>query len=131
MKFMLMMHGTQADWASMSSWTKAEFKAHIDFMVDLHGKLTKSDELVLAEGLDVPSNARIVKATKANAPVVTDGPFAETKEFLAGWWIVEVPSRERAIEIAAYASTAPGPGGAPFGIPIEVRQVMSGPPPVD
>jgi len=129
MKFMLMMQGTQANWASMSSWTPAEFKAHIGFMVDLHGKLTKSGELVMAEGLDFPQNAKIVKAQKPTAPVVSDGPFAETKEFLAGFWIVDVPSEARAIEIAAYASTAPGPRGAPLGIPIEVRRVMDGPPP--
>jgi hypothetical protein len=129
MKFMLMMQGTAANWASMSKWTPAEFKAHIDFMVDLYGRLTNSGELVMAEGLDFPANAKIVKAQKPTAPAVSDGPFAETKEFLAGFWIVDVPSEARAIEIAAYASTAPGPRGAPMAIPIEVRRVMDGPPP--
>jgi hypothetical protein len=61
---------------------------------------------------------------------VIDGVFAETKEFLAGWWIVEVPNAARAYEIAAAASAAPGPEGAPLGMPIEVRQVASGPPEV-
>jgi hypothetical protein len=59
---------------------------------------------------------------------VTDGPFAEAKEFLAGYWIVDVENQERAYEIAARASAAPGPGGAPLNMPIEVRQVMSAPP---
>ncbi|MFF3774022.1 YciI family protein [Streptomyces sp. NPDC002232] len=70
----------------------------------------------------------IVRAGADGAPLVTDGPFAETKEFLAGWWIVEVPTRQRALEIAAEVSAAPGPGGAPLRMPIEVREVMSAPP---
>ena len=61
-------------------------------------------------------------------PVVSDGPFPEAKEFLAGYWIVDVDSAERAYEIAARASTAPGPGGRPLNMKLEVRQVMSGPP---
>ncbi len=60
---------------------------------------------------------------------ITDGVFPESKEFLAGFWIVEVPSAARAYEIAAEASAAPGPGGAPFNMPIEVREVQCGPPP--
>jgi hypothetical protein len=127
MKFMLMMQGTQSGWESMSTWSPAEFKAHLGFMLELVKELTTTGELVLAEGLDVPQNAKIVRAQKATAPTVTDGPFAEAKEFLAGFWIVECASPQRAIEIAAKASTAPGPGGKPMGIPIEVRQVMSAP----
>ena len=128
MKFMLMMHGTQKGWEALSTWKPAEFKAHIEFMLDFNKELTRSGELVLAEGLDIPKNAVMVKAKDASAPAVTDGPFAETKEFLAGFWIVECETRQRAIEIAAQASVAPGPGGTPFGIPIEVRQVMGAPP---
>ena len=60
---------------------------------------------------------------------ITDGVFPESKEFLAGFWIVEVPSAARAYEIAAEASAAPGPGGAPLNMPIEVREVQCGPPP--
>jgi hypothetical protein len=60
---------------------------------------------------------------------MTDGPFPESKEFLAGYWIVEVDTPERAYALAARASAAPGPGGVPLNMPIEVRQVMSGPPP--
>ena len=128
MKFMLIMQGTQAGWESMvHSWSPEEVKAHIEFMIDLAKELTSTGELVLAEGLDVPANAKIVKALRPGAPVVTDGPFAEAKEFLAGFWIVEVDSADRAIAIAAKASTAPGPRGAPLGIPIEVRQVMGAP----
>ena len=127
MKFMLMMQGTQAGWESMGTWAPGEIKAHIEFMIKLAKDLTSSGELVIAEGLDVPKNARIVRATKASAPMVTEGPFAESKEFLAGFWIVDCASPKRAIEIAARASSAPGKGGAPIGIPIEVRQVGSAP----
>lgn len=127
MKFMLMMQGTKSGWDSLSKWKPEEFKAHVEFMIDFNKQLTQSGELVLAEGLDLPMNAKIVSAKKANAPTVSDGPFAETKEFLAGFWIVETPTAQRAIEIAAHASIAPGPGGAPLGIPVEVRQVMGKP----
>ena len=128
MKYMLMMNAPrgQDDW-QVTSWPPEDFKAHIEFMIDFKKKLEASGELVLAEGLDMPANALIVKAQRAGPPVVTDGPFAETKEFLAGFWIVDVPSRERAIEIAAAASAAPGPGGKPLGIPIELRAVGSAP----
>jgi len=127
MKFMLIMQGTRSGWESLASWKPEEFKAHIGFMMDFVGELTRTGELVLAEGLDMPSNAKTVKASRADAPEVTDGPFAETKEFLAGFWIVDCETPERAYAIAAVASTAPGPGGKPMRIPIEVRQVMSAP----
>ena len=127
MKFMLMMHGTKSGWESLSSWSPAEFKAHIEFMIDFDKQLQATGELVLAEGLDVPANTKVVKATRSDAPIVSDGPFPESKEFLAGFWLVDVASPERAIEIAAAASVAPGPGGKPIGIPIEVRKVGSAP----
>lgn len=84
----------------------------------------------MAEGLAQPGAARLIRAGKDGAPA-TDGPFAESKEFLVGFWIVEVESVERAVALAAKASTAPGPGGVPLNMPIELRQVMSGPPPVE
>ena len=127
MKFMLMMQGTRAGWESMGRWRPEEITAHIHFMKGLVHELRATGELLLAEGLDVPANAKIVKAERQDAPLVSDGPFVETKEFLAGFWLVEVPSLQRALAIAAKASTAPGPGGRPMGIPIEVRQVMSAP----
>lgn len=127
MKFMLMMQGTKAGWESMGTWSPAEIKAHIEFMMNLAKELAGTGELVLAEGLDLPHNAKVVSAKKADAPVVSDGPFPETKEFLAGFWIVDCASPQRAIQIAAQASTAPGRGGAPMGIPIELRQVGSPP----
>jgi hypothetical protein len=96
-------------------------------MHDLNKQLTKSGELVAAEGLAPPGDAKRVRAGKAGAPPVTDGVFPEAKEFLAGFWIVDVDRTERAYEIAAKVSSAPGPGGAPLIIPVEVRQVMRAP----
>jgi len=132
MKFMLMMNAPQGDgdW-NVSKWTPEDFKAHIDFMARFNKELRASGELVGAEGLAMPNEARIVRATKSGAPAVTDGPFAESKEFLAGYWIVDVETPDQAHAIAARASAAPGQGGAPMNMPIEVRQVMCGPQPHD
>jgi hypothetical protein len=127
MKFMLMMHAPRAtgDW-EIFNWPKEAIKAHIDFMIRLNKELTEAGEFAVAEGLASPGEAKVVRAGKDGRP---DGVFPETKEFLAGYWIVDVESPERAYEIAARASTAPGPDGKPLNMPIEVRQVMSGPPP--
>lgn len=127
MKFMLIMQCRQRDYEALGSWAPADLKAHIEFMHALNRELLANGELVVAEGLDMPQNARIVRAARADQPVITDGPFAETKEFLAGFWIVDVATPERAIAIAAKASTAPGQGGVPFQIPIEVRAVGQAP----
>ena len=97
-------------------------------MHNLNKELTAAGELAGAAGLAPPSEAKLVRAGKSGGPPVTDGVFPESKEFLAGWWIVDVDRAERAYEIAAKASAAPGPGGTPLIIPIEVRQVMSAPP---
>ena len=127
MRYMLMMHAPRGNGEyQISQWKPEELKAHIGFMHDLNAELTKAGELVGAEGLAPPGQARIVRADKNGQPV-TDGPFAESKEFLVGFWIVDVESERRAHEIAAKASTAPGPGGTPLFIPIEVRQVMRAP----
>jgi len=97
-------------------------------MKDLNKELREAGELAAAEGLSPPGQARIVRSRGEGAPEVTDGPFAESKEFLVGYWIVDVENVERAYAIAGKASTAPGPGGKPLGLAIEVRQVTSGPP---
>jgi hypothetical protein len=128
MKFMLMMQGTQKGWESMGSWSQDDFKAHIGFMKAFNQRLVESGEFVMAEGLDLPSTAKVVRATTTGSHEITDGPFPETKEFLAGFWIVDVESPERAFALAAEASAAPGKGGAPVCVPIEVRMVPSGPP---
>jgi len=125
---MLMMHAPRGngDWG-VAQWKPEEVQAMVAYMRDLNQELSSRGELVSAEGLTPPADARIVRAGKNRAPVVTDGPFAETKEFLAGFWIVDCPTSGRAYDIAAIASAAPGPGGAPMNIPIEVRSVGSPP----
>jgi hypothetical protein len=127
MKYMLMMHAprSQGDWG-VADWDPKDLKAHIDFMLNLNKDLTRSGELVGAEGLAEPGQAKIVRVGTDGRPV-TDGVFPESKEYLAGFWIVDVDKTERAYEIAARASSAPGPGGKVLRIPIEVRQVMSAP----
>jgi len=129
MKFMLMMHAPRAGWtnAGIGTWPPEDIKAHIGFMMRFNKELQEAGELVGAEGLAGPEHARIVRAGAGGAPEVTDGPFAEAKEFLAGYWIVDVDSTARAHEIAARASAAPGKGGIPLNMAIEVRQVMSAP----
>ena len=129
MRYMLMMNAPRGtgDY-QVSSWSPDDLKAHIGFMRTFNQRLTEAGELVGAEGLAAPGEAKIVRAGKNGLPAVTDGPFPESKEFLAGYWIVEVDTPQRAYEIAAKASAAPGPGGTPLIIPIEVRQVMSAPP---
>jgi len=128
MRYMLMMHAPRGtgDY-QINDWSPEDFRAHIDFMHRFNAQLTEAGEFVGAEGLSAPGEARVVRAGRNGAPLVTDGPFPEAKEFLAGYWIVEVDRPERAYELAATASAAPGPGGAPLNMPIEVRQVMNGP----
>lgn len=126
MRYILMMHAPRGtgDY-QIDTWPPEDFKAHMAFMHRLNKELTESGELVGVEALAAPGQAKVVRAGKNGLPVVTDGPFPEAKEFLAGYWIVEVDRPERAYEIAARASAAPGPGGVLLIIPIEVRQVMS------
>ena len=130
MKFMLMMHAPAAGWekAGIGTWPPEDIKAHIGFMKRFGRELSEAGELVGAEGLAGPEQARVVRAGKNGAPEVTDGPFPEAKEFLAGYWIVDCENAPRAYAIAARASAAPGRGGAPLNMPIEVREVMSAPP---
>lgn len=96
-------------------------------MINLNKELQEAGELVSAEGLAFPDQAKMVRAGKDGLPI-TDGIFPESKEFLIGYWIIDVESSERAYQVAARASAAPGPGGTPLNMPIEVRQVMSRPP---
>jgi hypothetical protein len=128
MRFMLMMNAPRGtgDY-QITSWSQDDIKAHIAFMHSLNKELRDAGELVGAEGLAAPGEAKIVRAGKTGVPAVTDGPFPESKEFLAGYWIVETDTPQRAYEIAAKASAAPGPGGVPLILPIEVRQVMNAP----
>lgn len=127
MKYMLMMTGPWDEvehFGMIGSWPADGIKDHIEFMQELNQELTDSGELVEAQGLSAPNEAKVVRARTDGPPAVTDGPFPEMKEFLAGYWIVECETTERAVEIAARASTAPAPGGIPMNMPIQVRPVM-------
>jgi hypothetical protein len=110
--------------APMEDWKPEEITAHLDYYKALHNELVRSGELVQSEVLAGPDLAKIVTSDGLTAPVVTDGPFQEFKEWLAGYQIVDVDSEARAIEIAAKISAVPGPGGIGTQQPIQVRQVM-------
>src|SRR6266481_1474890 len=123
MKYILMMTGPWEGIQPVGTWPKKEIQAHIAFMIGLNKALKESGEFISAEGLAGQEQAKLVRAGKDGAPI-TDGVFPESKEFLAGYWIVDVESPERAYKIAARVSAAPGPSGAPGNMPIEVRQVL-------
>ena len=129
MKYMLIMNSLHDGYAQYMSWPKKILEANVAFMQAFGQKLKEAGELVDAQGLASPEQATRVRAGKSGEPI-TDGVFPESKEFLAGYWIVDVESRERALQIAAEASTAPGaPIKGADGKPIEhlwieVRQVM-------
>jgi hypothetical protein len=124
MKFVLFQHygRVEGDVPPITEWNPEDAQAHIDFQIDLNKELTERGEFVDAQALT--GVAKIVLATDA-APLVTDGPFPESKELLAGWRMVDVETEERALEIAAQASEGPGPDGVPLRQQIEVRQVMA------
>lgn len=126
-KFMLLTRheAGQQDVPPMTSWDPADMQAHLAFLRLLNEELTAAGELVEVQVLVGPEAAKTVSTDLSGAPVVTDGPFAEAKEVLAGYQIVDVDSEERAIEIAARVAAAPGPRGVPIQQRIEVRQVMS------
>lgn len=127
MKYILMMTGTKAGVDTYRAWSKSDVEAHFAFLMGVNKALRESGELVANEPLAGPDQAKVVRAGKDGAPV-TDGVFPEAKEFLLGYWIVDVESAERAYEIAARISAGPGPGGVPTNMPMEVRQIMSGRP---
>ena len=128
MRFILMMRGAMPGAGEgIMAWPKETIQAHIEFMGRFNDALKREGVLVDAQGLDYPPKPKIVRASTDGQVVVTDGPFIETKEHLFGYWIVKVDNAGQAYAIAARASAAPGPGGLPINMPIEVRQVMDGP----
>jgi hypothetical protein len=122
---MLMMNSPGRSY-EIYNWPPKDIQAHIQFMMDFNQRLRASGEFAFGEGLAGPEQAKLVRAGKDGKPI-TDGVFPESKEFLAGYWIVDVENAERAYQLAAEASAAPGIGGVPLNMPIEVRQVMSAP----
>jgi hypothetical protein len=128
-KYLLLKHynvgpdSPPADFAPMDQWTAEEVTAHIDFQREVCRVLAESGEFVGAEGL-APTGAWVQYGGPDAAPVVLDGPFPETKELIAGWFLIDVESQDRAYEVAAWASSAPGKDGKPIHEWLEVRPVM-------
>jgi hypothetical protein len=124
MKYILMMNIPKSGYGVFGAWTPNDINANFAFVRNLNKTLGESGEFVAADGLAMPDQAKVVRAGKDGVPV-TDGVFPESKEFLAGYLMVDVETTERAYEIAAIWSAAPGPGGLPLNMPIEVRQAMT------
>lgn len=131
MKYMLLMNYFVEGVPPIDEWAPQDVQRHIQFQQDLAAELVAGGELVDGQGLAWPSTAKLVRSDGVSAPVVTDGPFPESKEFLAGYWTVDVEDEDRAIAIAAKASAAPGPGGVPMQQVFEVRALMEAPAPAE
>lgn len=124
MKYILMMASNRAGVEGYRSWSPADIQANFAHLRALGKELAESGELVHVQPLTPPEQAKVVRAGKDGEPI-TDGIFPESKEFLLGYWIVDVESAARAYEIAARLSGGPGPGGTRLSMPIEVRQFMT------
>ena len=124
MKYILMMTGDRAGVDGYRAWSAGDVQAHFGHLKALNRDLIESGEFVDNQPLTPPEQAKLVRAGKGSEPI-TDGVFPESKEFLLGYWIVDVETAERAYEIAARLSGGPGPGGTRISMPIEVRQLMT------
>jgi hypothetical protein len=127
MKYILMMHGTKADWDAFVKWPKEDLLANMTFMQAFTQELKEAGVFVETHGLASPDQARVVRAGSGGEPV-TDGVFPEAKEFLAGFWIIDVESPEQAYKISARVSAAPAPAGTTGSMPVEVREIMAAAP---
>ena len=121
MKYILLMSGTKAGVDGYHAWSQKDIQAHMAVLQSINDRLAESREFVASQGLADPKEAKLVRGEKNGIPV-TDGVFPESKEFLLGYWIVDVASPDRADAIAGQISAASGPGGVPTNLPIEVRQ---------
>jgi hypothetical protein len=126
MKFMVQMNVKHGPY-QMEGWAPEDIKRMVGFMDDLNKDLKTAGQWVTAEGLVSPEQTRLVTAKADGSPSVTDGPFAESKEFIAGFWIIDVKDEAEAYKFAARVSSCPGPGGKPLNMPVEVRAVGEAP----
>lgn len=132
MKYLVMVQGSQADYEAMRgqasehspAWSEKELQAMFAFMGEVNNDLSESGEFVDGHGLAEPAQTRFVSAGKDGRPVITDGPYGETKELLAGYWVLDCESLERVTEIAARIATCPGPEGLPY--PVVIRPIQDG-----
>jgi hypothetical protein len=121
MKYILLMSGSKQGVDGYRAWSKKDIDGHMAVLTSLNRELTESGEFVATQGLAAPQEAKVVHGLNGGMPI-TDGIFPESKEFLLGYWIVDVATPARACQIAGRISAAPGPGGVPTNMPIEVRQ---------
>ena len=132
-KYLLLKHyrggpAPAADLAPMDRWTPAELDAHMQYMRDFTAKLQSTGEFVDVQALS--PDGTFVRSDGEGRPPVTDGPFAETKDVIAGWYVIDVATYERAVELAGELSAAPGPGGRPIHEWLELRPFYGEPPTV-
>ncbi|GAA2757959.1 YciI family protein [Actinopolymorpha rutila] len=128
MKYLLLKHyrggpAPAVDYGSMDQWTPEEVDAHVQYMRDFGDRLQETGELVDVQALT--PEGTFVRYDGEGRPPVTDGPFAETKDLIAGWYIIDVESWDRAVQVAGELSAAPGPGGKPIHEWLEVRPFLS------
>jgi hypothetical protein len=128
MKYLLLKHyrggpAPAVDWVPMDRWTPEEVEAHMQFMRDFAARLEETGEFVDAQAL-APEGA-FVRYDGQGRPPVTDGPFAETKDLIAGWMVIDVESWDRAVALAGELSAAPGAGGEPIHEWLEVRPFLT------
>ncbi|WP_405999923.1 YciI family protein [Streptomyces sp. NBC_00829] len=133
MKYLVMVQGTQADYEAMRgqasdhspAWSEKDMQAMFAFMGEVNNDLSESGEFVDGNGLAEPARTRFVSAGEDGRPVITDGPYSETKELLAGYWVLDCESLERVTEIAARIATCPAPEGVPA-YPVVIRPILDG-----
>ncbi|HUP03241.1 MAG TPA: YciI family protein [Bryobacteraceae bacterium] len=124
MKYILMMSGTKSGVETYKAWSQKDRETHMAVLTGLAKELSASGEFVGTQPLAEPARALLVRGESNGLPI-TDGVFPEAKEFLLGYWIVDVATPERACAIAGKISSAPGPGGVPTNMAIEVRPFAS------
>ena len=133
MKYLLLKHyrggpTPAVDYPTMDQWTPEEVDAHMQYMNDFAARLEGTGEYV--DGQALAPEGTFVRYDGEGRPPVTDGPFAETKDLIAGWYVIDVESWDRAVQLAGELSAAPGPGGKPIQEWLEVRPFLTAPPTV-
>ncbi|TLS42255.1 hypothetical protein FE633_31765 [Streptomyces montanus] len=133
MKYLVMIQGTQADYEGMRgkaspdapAWSEQELRAMYEHMGAINNDLSESGEMLDGNGLAEPAQSRLVSLGPDGKAVITDGPYGETKEVLAGYWLLECESLERVTEIAARVAQCPGPEGLK-NYPVVIRPILDG-----
>jgi hypothetical protein len=133
MKYLVMVQGTQADYEAMRgrasanspAWSEEELQAMFAYMGAINDDLSETGEFVDGQGLAEPAQTRHVTLGDDGKAVITDGPYSETKELLAGYWVLECESLERVTEIAERVARCPQPAGTPD-YPVVIRPIMDG-----